>query len=200
MQAAIGRLVQFLIRMEVIREEDAEIYQYGFWSGFLLAANVLVSVILLAVTGRMESGLLYMFFLICLRSYAGGYHSDSALRCFFLSQGSLVVSAFLADWLYGKIGGTNRWYFFISAFVMALVIIRFAPYEAKSKPLSDSEKSFYKKVVAGILLLLAGLAAIRMYMGYYRVLAVWCVLDLSVLVMYLAAVVKGAGNDTGSDL
>lgn len=194
MQAGIVRFVQFLIRMEVIRGEDAELYQYGFWSGFLLLVNVLVSVILLALTGRMESGLLYLILLICLRSYTGGYHSDSALLCFFLSQSSLVACAYLADWLRGEIDKTNVWYFFVSAVVMALIIIHFSPYEVKENPLSDNEKKHHKGVVKVIFLLLAAVTAIRVMLDCYMELAVWCVLDITIFVMFVAAKVKSGKN------
>ncbi len=187
MQAAIGRFVQYLIRMEVICKEDAEIYEYGFWSAFLLIGNTLVSLFLFALTGQMKSGLLYLVLLIALRSYAGGYHSESALLCFFISQGNMVCSAFLAEWMMGKIGRENQGYFVAFGIAVAIVIIRFAPVEAEGNPLSVGERKLYQKIVAAILMGVAVGAVVLMCFGRRRLLAVWCVLEGFIVLAYLAA-------------
>jgi len=86
---------------------------------------------------------------IPLRTYAGGYHAKTQLRCYVFSilmLSAVFVGMKLIHW-------TDPGYFII-ILCAVIIIILVAPSESENKPFSEKEKAVYKKrthIILGIL-------------------------------------------------
>ncbi len=74
-----------LVRSNVIKEEDAEIYIYGINQIFVSVLNVSSALIIGLILGMFLESIIFMAAYIPLRSFAGGYHAKTPLRCYFTS-------------------------------------------------------------------------------------------------------------------
>lgn len=82
----------------------------------------------------------FMATYIPLRSFAGGYHAKTPIRCYIFSVILLIIVSscmkyiFIAEWVYYAILATA-----------ALVVLILAPVEDKNKPLDETEHKVYKR-------------------------------------------------------
>ena len=85
------RLTQQLENENVIIHEKRELYRYGFQNGLILTLNFLTSIIVGVALGEVLSSILLLAAYIPLRSYAGGYHSNTSGRCYIVSTLIMIV-------------------------------------------------------------------------------------------------------------
>lgn len=129
-----------LIHSNVIKKEDAEIYIYGI-------NQILVSV--LNVSSALIIGLFFNVFLeitvfmmayIPLRSFAGGYHAKTPLRCYIFSVIMLIVVSMGMEYL----PMTTDWVNYTVFIVSLVIVLMLSPVEDKNKPLDEIEHKTYK--------------------------------------------------------
>ena len=141
------RVTDWLLTNEAIAREDKEVYRYGIQQGMIALLNLGTTIVVGMVFGKLLESILFMAAYIPLRSYAGGYHAKTAVRCYFFSI--VMMSAVL--WVmryvmyYGLICGC------LTA-ISGSVIWFLVPVEDRNKPLDDVEKSVYRKRARGIVL------------------------------------------------
>lgn len=131
MNILVMRTTDFLVSCGAIKQEDISIYQYGLEVLYLSMLEVM-SILLLAVwVGNFFETLLYFAVFIPMRLFAGGYHANTRLGCFFVSLG--VYGAFSMVVAFATIS-----YLWLVLLVMvALVIIwRYAPIVHKNHNVS----------------------------------------------------------------
>ncbi|MHC1746879.1 MAG: accessory gene regulator B family protein [Cellulosilyticaceae bacterium] len=134
------RIVASFIDNEVIRSEDEELYTYGLQQGFLMVLNIATTIIIGVAMGMLWESIIFMVAYIPFRSYAGGYHAKTQLRCYCVSV-LLVAGALLGIRLI-------TWTSFISLIVTltsGIIIFFLAPVEDSNKPLDQIEVKVYKK-------------------------------------------------------
>ncbi len=134
------RIGDDLVRSNVVKAEDAEIYIYGINQILISVLNVFSALIIGLIFGVFFEILVFMAVYIPLRSYAGGYHARTPLRCYIFSVVMLIAVSLglkylcIAEWVYYVV------------FALAIIIICiFSPVEDKNKPLDDIERKIYKK-------------------------------------------------------
>lgn len=86
-----------LISHNIIKEEDAPIYEYGLQCMFLYIVNFFISVIIAIILNKLTICLLVYVFLFALRGYAGGFHFKNPWVCFVFSQFALILPQLLLD-------------------------------------------------------------------------------------------------------
>lgn len=79
------KITKWLIDCEVILPEDKEIYQYGLQQALVTLINIGSTLLLGFIFDCVFVGVLFMLAYIPLRSYAGGAHAKTSLRCYFAS-------------------------------------------------------------------------------------------------------------------
>ncbi len=141
------RVTEWLLVKEAIQREDKEIYQYGIQQGMIALLNLGTTMVIGLVLGKLLESILFMAAYIPLRSYAGGYHAKTAVRCYFFSivmMGAVLwvmryvmYSGLVCGCLTASFGG---------------VIWFLVPVEDRNKPLDDVEKVVYRKRARGIVL------------------------------------------------
>lgn len=85
MNILAARTADFLVACGAIKQRDISIYRYGLEVLYLSVLEVM-SILLLAIwVGNFFETLLYFAMFIPLRLFAGGYHANTRLGCYFAS-------------------------------------------------------------------------------------------------------------------
>lgn len=79
----ITKIADILIKNGVAEIEYKEIIVYGLTFGIELILNILTTIILGFMFGMVIESLIFLISFSLIRTYAGGYHSQSALKCYF---------------------------------------------------------------------------------------------------------------------
>lgn len=99
MKILAEKLTDYIVREGAIKEDEREIFIYGFQTAFEIFFCIFISCMLSYVLGVVKEGILFSIIFIPLRSYAGGLHLSNYWTCLLLScltfVGILVLSKFL---------------------------------------------------------------------------------------------------------
>jgi accessory gene regulator B len=133
------KLADQLIANNTINQEDKELYTYGLQQGSLIIINILTTILIGLMFQMVWQSVLFMLAYIPLRSYAGGYHASTQLKCYLLS----ILLNVLVLLTIKFIPWTN---FIILGITLlaATIILLLAPVEDSNKPLDDMEVKVYK--------------------------------------------------------
>lgn len=139
------KIVKMLLQYDVITEDDYEVYIFGVYQNIVLIINLLTSFTIFALAGLIVEGILFSVFYSLLRSYAGGYHSQSLLVCYVLSVLVTVVIAYIVN-------NINISYLLLIIYFISMILIwRLAPVDTRNKRLDEIEKTIYMKKVRYII-------------------------------------------------
>lgn len=141
------RLTQQLENENVIIHEKRELYRYGFQNGLILTLNFLTSIIVGIALCEVLNSILLLAAYIPLRSYAGGYHSNTSERCYIVSTLIMIVWICLIKF---KLLSTSCCV--IMLVIGSCVCIAFSPVAGESKPLDELECKMYRRKSLIILL------------------------------------------------
>ncbi|MDE7432508.1 MAG: accessory gene regulator B family protein [Lachnospiraceae bacterium] len=133
------KITNQLIRKEVIIYAERDIYKYGLEQLFMTVLNLATTVFLGILYGQLWQGLLFVAAFMAIRSYAGGYHAATPVRCYLLT--TLIITAVLSVIKYVKID------IFICLLLLAasgVIILSLSPVESENKPLDNMEKMIYR--------------------------------------------------------
>lgn len=133
---------------ETIQSEDRELYRYGFEQGLTMLLNLVTTLVIGLLFGKLLEVCLFMAAYIPLRSYAGGYHAKTPFRCYLLSI--VILTAVM---LFMKYLALDNIVYYLMILVSGAVILILSPVEDKNKPLDDSELKVYKNRASSILLI-----------------------------------------------
>lgn len=160
------RITSLLIENKVILEENKDIYSYGLRQLFMMILNITITILLGLIFRELWQSILFSVVYIPLRSYAGGYHARTPMRCTLFSTFMVAVAL-----LFMKVLTFTRISILIMLIISSLIIIILSPVEDKNKPLDNIEKIVYKKrtfiilsieVIITIIMLLLGLDKISL--------------------------------------
>lgn len=129
-----------LVRSDVVKAEDAEIYIYGINQILVSVVNVLSALIIGLIFGMFFEIAVFMAAYIPLRSFAGGFHAKTPLRCYIFSIIMLIVVSIGLRYLSMAI-----WVYYAVLAVAFIIVLVLSPVEDKNKPLDDLEYKVYKK-------------------------------------------------------
>ncbi len=138
------KIVNILIENKKVEQGQKEIIQYGIHALLTSIANTMLLVCIGLMLNMLLESIVLLVGFSCLRSYAGGYHCKTELRCLVLSNCIfimiLVISMLTPNDMREIIG-------LIAMCVGAIILVRFAPVETENKQLDDAECGEYKKRV-----------------------------------------------------
>lgn len=135
-----GKIGNNLVHSNVIKEEDAEIYIYGINQILVSVLNVSSALIIGLIFGVFFEIAVFMAAYIPLRSFAGGYHAKTPLRCYVFSVIMLIIVSIGMKYLY-----MANWVYYVVLAAATIVVFVLAPVEDRNKPLDDLEHKVYKK-------------------------------------------------------
>jgi accessory gene regulator B len=139
-------LVNMLVRNNTVREEDREIYDYGIDQIIFTSLNVITMMGIGIITDSLVDIAIFSLFYVTLRVYAGGYHADTQLKCFILSN--LMIMIIVAINLCMLIPWLIQIFLVVVSY---MVIMRLGPVDTKTRRLDALERFVYQKRMAIIL-------------------------------------------------
>ncbi|MGO5066800.1 accessory regulator AgrB [Clostridium sporogenes] len=149
------KIVDKLIDGNIIESEDKDLYTYGFHQGFLIIFNILTAIAIGLLFKMVWESLVFLMAYIPLRSYAGGYHARTPLRCYMFSLIIIIMVLLGIRFIYW-----NSIICIIVTFCAASIIFALQPVEDENKPLDKKERVVYKKRTKSILLVLIGIGLV----------------------------------------
>lgn len=150
MEKLVNKLTEYLIHKEVILQEKKNIYQFGFQVGLEVTLNTVIS-ILIAVACNMEIECIVFFMVfIPLRSYAGGLHLNSYIKCMICSCLSLLLILLIVKYI-----DINR-ILMMCIITLSIIIIKvIKPVEHVNRPVSRKKYTEFVKKLNITLMVLA---------------------------------------------
>lgn len=147
-------------------EEDENLFKiYRIGMDVLLSTGItIVGILGLAIVlHNLQGAMLFLLCFITVRSYSGGYHASTRLRCFFLTCSAYLCTAFISKCAYGILltNLLKNIVFILTVFDFG-VFARFVPIQNKNKKLPSDWKQRNRKR-AWFNLILWKLIAILMY-------------------------------------
>lgn len=125
-------VTDYLILQKIIPVEKKHIYMYGFELLFADILNFSVIFIVGIILCGFSPTLIYCIIFIFLRSFCGGYHADTHLRCHICTIGVFIIFILL----FRVLTTNNNFIIFIIDLIAYIPILVFSPIEHKNKPLS----------------------------------------------------------------
>ena len=141
-----------LVRSNVIKEEDAEIYIYGINQILVSVLNVSSALIIGWIFSVVLEIVAFMATYIPLRTFAGGYHAKTPLRCYIFSVMMLIVVSIVIKYF-----SVLDLAYYVALVAGVFIILLLSPVEDKNKPLDEAEHKVYKRrtiIVASVEFLL----------------------------------------------
>lgn len=138
--SAANNITNYLICKKVIKDDDREIYQYGFEQVFSSLLNIATMLLLGLILGKIYQSLVLILSFMALRSYFGGYHANTPLHCYLLTV--MSISAALSIMKFITI---DRFICLGLLVLSSVVILLLSPIGSKNKPLDEIEKIIYRK-------------------------------------------------------
>lgn len=139
-------LVAWLIKCDVIKETDKELYYYAVYSILLSVSPMLLAIIFGLSTGTLEKSILIILPFMSVRKFSGGYHAKKESSCLISSSLLILLCIALASYIrYG-------WGIVIITAMSSVSLAFFSPIDNENRVLCFMEKSHYKKVTFMLML------------------------------------------------
>lgn len=136
------RLTDALIENGKCEEEDKENIIYGLSMGIELLFNFISALLVGLCFGMLIECIVFLIVFNYLRTYAGGYHCEKAINCYFTSIAFLVLVLVSLKYIptYYAINVS-----FIILILSIPIIIKFAPTESSHQNFDEDEFRYYRK-------------------------------------------------------
>ncbi len=154
------KVIESLIATGVVPLEDKALYQYGLEQGVFMIINALSAILIGFILGMLWQSVVFMLSYIPIRSYAGGYHASTQLKCYWLSNAVIFIVLMgvkLIPWNFSII--------LIISLCAAMIIFWLAPVEDLNKPLRQIEIVIYKRRARILFALLLSVAFLLWFAG-----------------------------------
>ncbi len=173
---------KMLASREVIKDEEIDIYTYGFETLFSGIIDLIITLCIGLLFRRMLTAIVYFLMFTSVRMYTGGYHADTYLKCKLIYIGitlAIVASSYVVMLpFHGVI-------LFVLMFMMTVSNI--CPIENPKKPLSDDQKKKYRLI--GILC--SAFWSIAAFITYFYITYLSMVIICNSFVITLLILIEG---------
>lgn len=130
-----GTIASFLLKENIIEQDDIEIYQFGIGQIIRNLIVILVISLIASIFKLWQETIFMMASFIIIRKYAGGYHADTLIRCNAITYIVYVTNMLLIQCFKGKL---NIEWFVIIGLCSVLIVFVFAPVDHKNFTISDA--------------------------------------------------------------
>ena len=134
------QLVVHLEENRIIKSDDRELYVYGFNQGLTILLNLVTTLGIGLLFDSTVQLVVFMVAYIPLRSYAGGYHARTPLKCYMISIIMLIAVSICLRCIV-----LNHWWYWILVVLSIILIVFLSPVEDKNNPLDEIEATVYRK-------------------------------------------------------
>lgn len=158
MEALSEKIITNIIKGGEPIAYSRDVYVYGLTQLFRILLNLFTTIIIGFGMGMLPESLVFVVCLMLIRSYSGGYHSNSPLRCYLISVIAVIIAL-------GSIK-LSVWNVYSSVMLMVIsntILLLYAPIGHRNKLLDDIETLVYKRRLRWILMVVAVINMIFMY-------------------------------------
>lgn len=143
------KLTEYLYNNNTISKDDVELYNYGL---FIVISEILLFVYCLIVGAILKialPSLLFCSIFFLVHRFAGGFHAKTELHCLIITLSFFLISIVLI-----KLSTQLNHIILISIYVCcSIILIILSPADTPQKPLSNKEKTLFKKITSLIVVL-----------------------------------------------
>lgn len=152
-----------LLRNDIIDGEKLDIYIYGFEVMISSISGFAIALILGLAFSQILECIVFLLIFVSMRSYCGGYHADTYLKCNSIFAATITVVMLLV-----KLEPQYPVYvhFLVGVFSLVTVIL-LVPVESKFKPLDGAAKKKCK-LISVLLTLLFSVGAFLLHGVVYK--------------------------------
>lgn len=141
MKQLTDKFILALINRNIIKEEDKEIYSYGFNQILFIMLNFITILIIGILFNMLFETIIFIITYIPIRIYAGGYHARTQTKCYILSVFMLISALYIIKLQLIS----NILTIILLSVISSIIILYLAPIEDINKPLDKEEIEIYKK-------------------------------------------------------
>jgi accessory gene regulator B len=179
-----AKITESLIKAGAVPPEDSALYEFGIRQGIFLVINIATAVLIGLFLGMVWQCIIFLVAYNPVRTYAGGYHAGTPLKCYLLSMPTItavLLGIKLIPW--------NGYVCAIALFITLMIIVLLAPVEDRNKPLSEREETVYGRRAGIYSAVLSGLAITLWFAGMEQIsLSIVMALGLAAVMLILGAV------------
>lgn len=140
MEKCSKKIIDYMLNNNIISEQDKEIYLFGLISMLRTVLNIMTLISIGILFGMLVECIVFVIFIILLRTYSGGFHSDNPTICYFISVIIVILTL-----LNIKFETLNVYSSIILLAVSLVLILKYAPVGHKNKPLEEIEIKVYRR-------------------------------------------------------
>lgn len=141
MQKYTETVAAWLIKCQVIEEQEKELYCYAMESYILFWSPMIIALLLGIIMGKVKESIFVIIPFMIIRKYSGGYHAKHLSVCLICSLLLLLLCILIACSI-----PANTILMFITL-IACLNLIIFSPIDHENRILDSKEKIAYKKVI-----------------------------------------------------
>jgi accessory gene regulator B len=174
------RITDNLVKQGTVDRDEREVYLFGVQQGMFTLFNIATTVAVGLMLDVLWQILIFTVALIALKSYAGGYHAKTPLRCYFLSTMLTISVSFLIRYV------VLHTFVYAGLLILAgTIIIVLSPIDSENKPLDDAEKKIYRKRAVAITATQIFAAIVLLYFNLQSVAVciVWNLVAVSLMMI-----------------
>lgn len=142
LQQIAVNFTDYLVKKNVAKQEDREIYIYGFEALFSTLVNTILVIISGILLGILKETIIYVIGFAILRVYCGGYHAKTHIGCV-TYFGVLYFSSMALIYFFPYQYSAS--FSVASAILSYLFILKFAPIEHKNRPFVGNEFAVFRR-------------------------------------------------------
>lgn len=126
-------ITDYLYNQGAIKDEDKEIYVYGFDCFILSLFQTIILLVIGVITNSIIDSVVFVIVFALIRRYSGGYHAETKIACTIWTSAMLVGAISFVNVV--NIGEMKFLIFLMMVF-NAIIIILYAPIRNENKPLN----------------------------------------------------------------
>ena len=173
-----------LIKSGILKDDDIELYIYAIQYLFLIINPTIIFTIYCIATDNTLIGLIEVLVFLLIRKYSGGYHCQSSTVCLVFSVIVLITMAWLSSVLKPSL------FLFIALIIADVELVIKGPIISLNHYVSDTEKKYYHRYLATILLLLNILIVITSLWHLYHISSCISIVIIFCFLLHILCITK----------
>ncbi len=137
------KIADFLCKNNTIRNEEKDIYVYGFEIFFSNVINFTLILFLGYLFHQFYQAMLFYIAFVVTRSFSGGYHASTYIKCNIAFASIFIITMLISRLLLPTISLV-----YLLGFMAIYIgtILEYAPIENSNKVLLEADKQKYRKI------------------------------------------------------
>lgn len=175
------KLSTCLVKSNVIKKEDKNLYEYAIVIIVHAILNIILTVLLGVIFNMLKETIYFFIAFIFLRKFTGGIHAKRYIFCLVYSTILMAFSLFIIKYFEQM---SNHFVFLRIIIISSIMIIILSPLDNINKKLCNNEKKVYKCICFFITTIISFLSIVSFkkklfYIGYSIGMSI--ILDLLLL-------------------